>query len=260
MASAKQVKAFIKMIAPIAIAACNAREKKVLPSVCIAQACCESAYGTSKKMINANALFGIKVGKSKVHFGNCWHDKAYSTKTKECYDGKTYVSITDMFRAYDSIEDAVGDYYDMLGSCTRYAKCIGVTDSKTCITAIKNGGYATSPTYINTIMNIINKYNLTQYDTCMLQARYDITVDHNPFPDPTDDIKYGCRGEWVKWGQWYLWRFGLFVKNGQADITQIDGIFLDKSVAATKEAQARLGLPQTGIIDELTRETFKKIC
>ena len=260
MASAKQQKDFINMIAPIAIAECMQREKKSLPSVCIAQACCESAYGTSPKMVRANALLGIKVGKNKVHFGQCWHDKAYSTRTKECYDGKTYVNITDMFRAYDNIQDAVGDYYDMLGSCTRYAKCIGVKDATACITAIRNGGYATSPTYINTIMNIIKKHNLTQYDTCMTQAVNGITIDHNPFPEPTRDIKYGDRGEWTKWGQWYLWRFGLFTKDGKADITQIDGIFLDKSVRATKIAQGRLNLPQTGIIDVATREAFKKVC
>ncbi len=75
----------------------------------------------------------LKLEKNKVNFGRHWNSKAYSTKTKECYDGKTYVNITDMFRAYDSVED----YYDMLGSCTRYAKCVGIT-------AIKNGGYATS--------------------------------------------------------------------------------------------------------------------
>ena len=39
---------------------------------------------------------------------------------RECYDGKTYTNITDMFRAYSSIEDAVEDYYDMLAFCSRY--------------------------------------------------------------------------------------------------------------------------------------------
>lgn len=168
MVTAKQVKDFIALIAPLAIEICNSRQKKVLPSVCIAQACCESAYGTSQKMIKANAVFGIKVGKSKVHFGTAWNDKAYSTKTKECYDGKIYTTITDMFRAYDSIRNAVEDYYDMLGSCSRYAGCIGVTDYIAAITAIKNGGYATSPTYVQTITSIIKKYNLTQYDGCMV--------------------------------------------------------------------------------------------
>lgn len=167
MATQAQVKAFIATIAPIAIEICKKKSRKILPSICIAQACCESGCGTSAKMINANAIFGIKVGKSKAHFGTAWKDKAYSTKTKECYDGKTYVSITDMFRAYDTIEESVEDYFDMLGVCSRYAAAIGLTDPLACITAIKNAGYATSPTYITTIMKYVNNYNLAQYDTCM---------------------------------------------------------------------------------------------
>lgn len=258
MASTKQVRNFINTIAPLAIETCNQRSKKVLPSVCIAQAACESNWGTCRRMIDAKALFGIKVGKNKVHFGKCWKGKAYSTKTKECYDGKTYVSITDMFRAYDTVEDAVGDYYDMLGSCSRYAKCIGVMDAKQCITAIKNGGYATSPTYINTIMNIIKKYNLTKYDVCMRNKT--ITIDYNPFVEPTGDISMGSKGEGAKWVDWYLWRFGLLTKNGQSDITQINGVIDSNKVEAIKVAQFRLGLPATGIITKTDRETFKKVC
>ncbi|MDE6365812.1 MAG: phage holin family protein [Lachnospiraceae bacterium] len=79
-----------------------------------------------------------------IGIGTAWKDKAYSTRTKECYDGKTYVNITDMFRAYDTISDAIEDYYNMLASCSRYRNCLKQTDPGDCITAIKNGGYATS--------------------------------------------------------------------------------------------------------------------
>lgn len=170
MATQAQVKAFIKKIAPIAQAKAVGRGNWSLPSVCIAQACCESAYGTSTKMLKANALFGIKVGKSKAHFGQAWKDKAYSTVTKECYDGRTYVNITDMFRAYGCIEDAVEDYYDMLASCRRYRGCLNQQDPRACITAIKNGGYATDPNYITTVMSIIKANNLTQYDSAVTKA------------------------------------------------------------------------------------------
>lgn len=170
MASKTQVKNFIDTVAPIAVKICNKKTRKVLPSVCIAQACCESAYGTSTKMIRANALFGIKVGKSQVKFGTAWKGKSYSTKTKECYDGSTYQTITDFFRAYDTIEEAIEDYYDMLGNCSRYKACIGVTNPEKCITAIKNAGYATAPDYITTITTIIKTYNLTQYDACMTSS------------------------------------------------------------------------------------------
>ena len=167
MASKKQINSFIETIAPKVIEICNSKSRKILPSVCIAQACYESSYGTSQKMIKANALFGIKVGSSKVKFGTAWKGAAYSTKTKEYYDGKTRTDITDMFRAYDSIKDSIEDYYDMLGNTNRYKNCIGVTNPKKCITEIKNAGYATDPKYIDTVVSIIKSNNLTKYDTCM---------------------------------------------------------------------------------------------
>lgn len=184
MTTQAQVNAFIAKVAPIAQEKALGRSKWSLPSVCIAQCCCESAYGTNPKMMNANAILGIKVGKSKVHFGKAWKDKAYSTKTKECYDGKTYVNITDMFRAYDSIDDAIEDYYDMLASCSRYKGCLNKTDPGTCITEIQKAPYATSPTYISTIINIINKYNLTQYDSVVTSGCTNLT-EYYPVPNYT---------------------------------------------------------------------------
>lgn len=226
MATKTQVKAFIAMIAPIAQAKSKGR---ALPSVCIAQACCESAYGTSPKMIRANAVFGIKVGKSKAHFGTAWHDKAYSTRTKECYDGKTYTNITDMFRAYDSIEDAVEDYFDMLASCKRYRDCISERDPRKCITAIKNGGYATAPDYITTIMSIINHYDLTKYDGVATSQ-------------PT--LRKGDRGESVKQLQSKLRDRGYTVA--------VDGIFGDKTYEAVKAYQADHGLTVDGVVGQKT--------
>lgn len=161
MATKAQVNAFIKEVGAAALK--EARERKaagkkwILPGICVAQGACESAWGTSKKMIKANALFGIKVGKSKWHFGTAWKDKAYSTKTREVYNGKS-VNITDMFRAYDSIEDSVTDYMDMLCGASRYRDAASNPNAKSTITAIKNGGYATDPDYISTVMSIYNKY------------------------------------------------------------------------------------------------------
>lgn len=160
----QQVKNFIAMLAPIAQRQAAAHGNKIFPSVCIAQACCESAYGTSPKMINANAVFGIKMGGSKYHFGNAWHDKAYNTRTKECYDGRTYTEITDMFRAYESIEDAVCDYFDLLTVSSRYKYALNQPTPQACIEGIQRAPYATSPNYVQTIMSIIKTQNLTQYD------------------------------------------------------------------------------------------------
>ena len=168
MATREQALGFIKEIAPIVQEVCKSRDKWIFPSVAIAQAACESNYGTSKAMAAANGLFGFKVGKG-VKYGDGWKGKSYSTKTKEFYNG--YVTITDNFRAYDSVRDAVVDYMDLLCSLSRYKAAVNETNAQKCITAIKNGGYCTSPTYIATIMSIIRTYNLTQYDSAVkLQA------------------------------------------------------------------------------------------
>lgn len=69
-----------------------------------------------------------------------------------------------MFRAYDSLAESVKDYYDLICNASRYAKAVNVTDAKSCITAIREGGYATSPTYITNVMNVVTSNDLTAYD------------------------------------------------------------------------------------------------
>lgn len=234
MATTAQVQSFIRQIAPLAVSEYR-RGKKILPSVCIAQACCESAYGTSLKMVRANAVFGIKVGKAKYHFGTAWKDKAYSTRTKECYDGKTYTNITDMFRAYDSIADSVTDYYDMLCHCSRYRAAVGAGDYRSTITAIKNGGYATDPEYINTICSIISRYHLTQYDGA------GDTETSSTQPNRGKILRKGSCGEEVVTLQKLLAAKGYSVGN-------IDGIFGNKTLQAVKEFQASHGLVTDGIV------------
>lgn len=238
MAAQAQVKAFIKRMAPIAQEKASGRSRWSLPSVCIAQACCESAYGTSTKMLKANALFGIKAGKGRVHFGQAWKDKAYSTVTKECYDGKTYVNITDMFRAYSSIEDAVEDYYDMLASCSRYRGCLNQKDPGACITAIKNGGYATDPNYVSTIMSIIRANNLTQYDSV-------VTANASTPGTIRATVRSGSRGADVTYLQQRLAALGY--KPGTAD-----GIFGSKTLAAVKAFQKEHRLTVDGIVGTKT--------
>lgn len=237
MATKEQQREFIEKIAPLAQEKARGRDKWSLPSVCIAQCCCESAYGTAPKMIRANAILGIKVGKGKVHFGKAWKDKAYSTRTKECYDGKTYVNIMDMFRAYDRIADAIEDYYDMLSACSRYKGCVNQSDPIKCITAIKSGGYATSPTYINTIMSIIDKYGLTKYD--------DVVTDGKISLGKRTILKYGNRGADVVHLQTRLTAMGY-------SVGKIDGIFGIKTLEAVKAFQIDKGLAVDGIVGAKT--------
>lgn len=148
---------FIPTIAPLVVAENKKRGYPLFSSVVIAQAICESGWGQSKIMMKANAIFGIKATSS-------WKGKVYNANTQECYDGSTYTNITACFRAYNSLSESISDYFDLITKLERYRKACVSNSPLECITAIKNGGYATSPTYINTIMSIINSNNLTKYD------------------------------------------------------------------------------------------------
>lgn len=189
MATKTQVNDFINKLSKLAIAECNKRTKKVLPSICIAQAAIETGWGTSKLMTKANAYFGIKATSS-------WKGKVFNSATSECYDGKTYTNITACFRAYDSVAESVADYYDLITGLSRYAGAVNETNVEKCITAIKNGGYATSPTYIKNVMSIVNDYNLTQYDSCMIldnngTSNNSTTTPTNTTPTPTNTTPTG---------------------------------------------------------------------
>ena len=148
---------FLNKIIPIIQNENSKRGNPLYNSVVIAQAICESGWGQSKIMMKANAIFGIKATSN-------WKGKVYNANTQECYDGSTYTNITACFRAYNSLAESISDYFDLITKSERYRKACVSNSPLECITAIKNGGYATSPTYINTIMSIINSNNLTKYD------------------------------------------------------------------------------------------------
>lgn len=130
---------------------------KLFNSVVIAQAILETGWGSSKLMMKANAIFGIKATIN-------WKGKVYNAKTYECYDNVNYTSIYDSFRAYDTLQESVEDYFKLITGLSRYSKALNRSTPLECITAIKEGGYATSPTYVNSIMNIIRENNLERFD------------------------------------------------------------------------------------------------
>ena len=124
-------------------------------SVIIAQSVLETGWGQSKIMMKANALFGIKAGSG-------WKGKVYSSYTNEVYDGVESTEYA-TFRAYDSIEESIKDYYKLIKN--NYKKALNCNTQKESIQAIKNGGYATDPDYVSKIMSIINANNfIEKYD------------------------------------------------------------------------------------------------
>lgn len=149
MATKAEVEKFFSTISPLVIEVCKERGLgDAQAHTCICQAACESAYGTSLLMVKANAYFGIKATKY-------WKGRVYSSKTKECYDGVTYTTITDCFRAYGSAIESIRDYFDLMDT-GRYKDSLKAQTVEECITIIKKAGYATAPTYVNTILSIYN--------------------------------------------------------------------------------------------------------
>lgn len=129
----------------------------ILTSLTVAQAILESGWGASGLSVKGKALFGIKAGAN-------WRGKVYSTKTKECYDGKNFVDITAAFRAYNSWEESIEDHARLLSTAPRYKALIGEKDYKKACIEIKKAGYATDPGYSQKLINLIEKHKLTRFD------------------------------------------------------------------------------------------------
>ena len=137
----------------------------MLPSVVVAQAMKESAFGTSELAQNANALFGIKK--------NGWTGKTYVKQAVEQNpDGSYYVVDDTEWRAYDSWEESIIDHNDYIatrstdgGKTLRYADVIGNADCAQVCKGLQEAGYATSLTYSESLINdYILPYNLMRFD------------------------------------------------------------------------------------------------
>ena len=161
MATATERALFIQEIAPCAQEAFKTLGK-VKPSICIAMACVESAYGTAKTMRSHNAFLGHKVGSGKTAT-KYWGGKFFKSKTKEEYTIGTHTVITDAFRSFDSMQQCVLNFYELLNT-KLYARVTADADYTTQMKQIKACGYMTSSTEVNSVLKIIKDYNLTKYD------------------------------------------------------------------------------------------------
>lgn len=143
----------------------------ILASVSLAQFILESGYGKSELAQNANNCFGMKKSLSgNTWGGSAWDGTSIYTKKTQEYENGAYVTVTADFRKYPSVEKSIADHSAYLlgaknGTKLRYDGLKGCTDYKKAVQIIKDGGYATSPTYVENLCSIIEKWKLTQYDT-----------------------------------------------------------------------------------------------
>ena len=151
----------------------TADQKKsgILASVSMAQFILESGYGKSELAQGANNCFGMKKSLSgNTWSGSTWDGSSvYTKKTQEQNADGSYVTITADFRRYGCVEDSIADHSAYLlgarnGNKLRYDGLKGCTDYKKAVQIIKDGGYATSLTYVEKLCGIIERWRLTQYD------------------------------------------------------------------------------------------------
>lgn len=162
-------KELISKIGPLFTA--DQKKSGVLASVSMAQFILESGWGKSGLTQRANNCFGMKKNLSGNTWpGSTWDGKSViSMKTgEETEDGKPY-TITAEFRKYACIEDSIADHSAYLtgakdGDKLRYDGLKGCKKYKQAAQIIKNGGYATSTSYVKALCDIIKEYSLTDYE------------------------------------------------------------------------------------------------
>ena len=143
----------------------------VLACVSMAQFILESGWSSSKLAVEANNGFGMKTSLSgNTWSGSTWKGDVYDKETQE-WDAAIgeYKTITAPFRKYANLSDSIEDHSAYLlgaknGAVLRYAGLKGETDYTKAFQIIKNGGYATSPTYVENLCNIVKENNLTKYN------------------------------------------------------------------------------------------------
>lgn len=123
----------------------------------IAQAILESGWGKSSLASKYHNYFGLKCG-------GAWKGKSVNMATQEEYTVGVMTDIRDNFRVFDSMEDGVKGYFDVI-NYSRYANLKGVKDPEEYCRRIKADGYATSSKYVDSLLRVIRENNLTRFDT-----------------------------------------------------------------------------------------------
>lgn len=149
---------FIDDISPIAQKVSG--ETGVLPSIIIGQAILESNWGTSELAANYNNLFGVK--------GVEGSSQSVLLPTKE-FENNEWKEIMAYFRIYGSIEESVRDHSKLFVKGVSWAPNLyqSVLEAKNyqeAANALQTAGYATDPTYAQKIIDVIETYELMNYD------------------------------------------------------------------------------------------------
>lgn len=152
-------KEFIQIYGDKAINACLG--SGLLPSVMIAQAILEGAWGKSYLARAHNNHFGIKAPKNAAN-------KVQLTTSEVSATGETYTTKA-WFKTYESILEGFQDRVEWLKMNPRYTTH-GVFEARTArqqVEALAKAGYATDPKYASKLNELISSYKLEMLDVAM---------------------------------------------------------------------------------------------
>lgn len=148
-------------------------------SITLAQGILESGSGKSDLAAKSNNHFGIKCH-NNWSGGTVHHD---DDRKGEC------------FRSYEDPADSFEDHSEFLKK-DRYAPLFELepTDYKNWAKGLKKCGYATNPKYANLLIDLIERYDLSQYDEkgIALSNERDAFAEHK---NQHEQIKQDARNE-----------------------------------------------------------------
>lgn len=138
-----------------AIAVQQMQKYKIPASITLAQGLLESGGGRSDLAVRGNNHFGIKC-----------HDWTGPSMRRD--DD----APDECFRVYDSAEKSFEDHSLFLLR-KRYSPLFSlkITDYRAWANGLKSCGYATSPTYAQSLISIIETYRLYEYDTAKVYTK-----------------------------------------------------------------------------------------
>lgn len=158
---------FIQSVAQGAIDGWN--QYRVLPSITVAQAILESGWGQSSLSTSAHNLFGIK---------GSYNGHSVVMRTREVYGGRS-VYVNANFRAYANNSESVTDHGRFLNVNSRYRNLLGDTNYVSVANKLRKDGYATDPSYANSLINLVRTYNLTQLDSVAFSGKVVTNKNNN---------------------------------------------------------------------------------
>lgn len=223
---------FLEKFKPYAIN--DMRTSGILASLTGAQGFIESNKGNSGLTKDANNLFGIK-GRYNGQYVTMW--------TTEYYNGVPQ-RVRAEFRKYPSWQESVSDHSALFNRLKRYENLRGLKDYRLACKYVAQDGYATSPSYEQTLLSTINKYKLYLWDA---EVTGESVGQSNVKNLPV--LKRGSRSDYVLAWQKLLNLNGYFCGAE-------DGIYGINTENAVKEWQLSHGLDPDGIIGKATWATL----